>query len=45
LSVLQNVDYKNLTTQGSDFLKAFELANNRTLISEDKSKAIIFISD
>lgn len=45
LSVLNNVDYKNLTIQGSDFVKAFELANNRALISEDKSKAIIFISD
>jgi hypothetical protein len=45
LSILNNVDYKNLTTQGSDFVKAFELANNRTLISEDKSRAIIFISD
>lgn len=45
LSVLNKVDYKNLTIQGSDFYSALALANERLNISEDKSKAIIFISD
>ncbi|MDR1987838.1 MAG: hypothetical protein LBQ24_03625 [Candidatus Peribacteria bacterium] len=45
LTSLENVDYRNLTTQGSNFVEAFKLANNRAVISEDKSKAVIFISD
>ena len=45
LSTLNNVDYKNIHTQWTDFLKALSLAHNRLAISEDKSNAIIFISD
>lgn len=45
LSVLNNVDYRNIPTWWSNFFEALKLAHNRLNISEDKSKAIIFISD
>lgn len=45
LKFLESVDYKNFENQWSDFWKALELANSRTLYSEEKNKAIIFISD
>jgi len=38
------VDYRNLTVQGSDFEKAINLATDR-FIDEDRSKALVFISD
>lgn len=45
LSVLSNVDYRNLTIQWTDFIKAFQLWTDRLKYTEDKSKALIFISD
>ena len=45
LTFLQNVDYRNLTKQGSDFSKALSLWVGRFNISDDRSKAMIFISD
>lgn len=45
LTFLQNVDYRNLTVQWSDFEKAFELWVERFTSSEDRSKALVFISD
>lgn len=45
LNFLKNVDYKNLTKQGSNFFEWISLANNRFLYSENENKAIIFISD
>ncbi|MDD2871027.1 MAG: VWA domain-containing protein [Candidatus Gracilibacteria bacterium] len=45
LTFLQNVDYRNLTKQGSDFEKALSLGVDRFNYSDDRSKAMIFISD
>lgn len=45
LTFLQNVDYKNLTKQGSDFEKALDLWTKRLSYSEDRNSALIFISD
>lgn len=45
LTSLKNVDYRNLPNQGSNFSEAFNLANDRTIVSSEKSKAVIFISD
>ncbi|MDP2090348.1 MAG: VWA domain-containing protein [Candidatus Gracilibacteria bacterium] len=45
LTFLDNVDYRNLTKQGSDFEKALSLGVDRFNYSEDRSKAMIFISD
>lgn len=45
LTILSWVDYRNLTKQWSDFKKALQLWINRFNNSEDRSKALIFISD
>lgn len=45
LTFLQNVDYKNLTVQGSNIEKALSLAVDRFATSEERSKVIITISD
>lgn len=45
LSFLQTVDYRNLITQWSDFKKAFELWIDRFEEWNDRSKALVFISD
>jgi len=45
LTMLSGVDYRNLTVQGSDFKKALELAISRFTWDDDRSKALIFISD
>lgn len=45
LSVLNNVDYRNLISQWTNFTKAFELAFNRLSYSTNNSSAIILISD
>ena len=45
LTFLKNVDYRNLTKQGSDFTKAISLWIDRFSDSTDRSKALIFISD
>lgn len=45
LTFLDNVDYRNLTKQWSDFEKALSLWVDRFNYSEDRSKAMIFISD
>ena len=45
LTFLKWVDYRNLTVQGSDFNKALDLAINRFNTSDDRSKALVFISD
>lgn len=45
LTFLQNVDYRNLTKQWSDFEKALSLWVDRFNYSDDRSKAMIFISD
>jgi Ca-activated chloride channel family protein len=45
LTLLDWVDYRNLTIQWSDFQKALNLAINRFSINKDRSKALVFISD
>jgi len=45
LSILKGVDYRNLTKQWSDFNKALLLWTNSLKIWDDRSKALIFISD
>lgn len=45
LSILNNVDYRNLTNQGTNFTKAFELAFDRLNYSSEKSWAVVLISD
>jgi hypothetical protein len=45
LTFLQNVDYRNLVKQWSDFEKALALWVDRFNYSDDRSKAIIFVSD
>ena len=45
LTFLENVDYRNLTKQGSDFTKAISLWIERFSDSIDRSKVLIFISD
>lgn len=45
LTLLQNVDYRNLLKQWSDFSKALNLWVDRFNYSDDRSKALIFISD
>lgn len=45
LTMLSWVDYRNLTVQWSDFNKALNLAVDRFTFSDDRSKALIFISD
>lgn len=45
LSVLNNVDYRNLVSQWTNFNKAFELWFDRFNFTTDKSWALIFISD
>ena len=45
LTFLQNVDYRNLVKQWSDFEKALTLWVDRFNYSDDRSKVIIFVSD
>jgi len=45
ISVLNNVDYRNLTSQWTNFTKALELAFDRLSYSNEKSWAIVLISD
>lgn len=46
LTFLENVDYRNLSLQGSDFKKALNLWVERFNFSdENRSKALVFISD
>lgn len=45
LGVLKNVDYRNLTSQWTNFSKALKLAFNRLDYSENDSWAVILISD
>jgi len=45
LTFLKWVDYRNLIKQGSDFKKALSLWINRFNNNDDRSKALIFISD
>lgn len=46
LTFLENVDYRNLTVQWSDFKKAVKLWINRFNFSEeDRSKVLVFVSD
>lgn len=45
LTFLQNVDYRNLTKQGSDFEKALQLWISRFNISDKRSKVLVFVSD
>ncbi len=45
LSVLNNVDYRNLTNQWTNFTKAFELAFDRLNYNNNKSSAIVLLSD
>ncbi|MDD3794048.1 MAG: VWA domain-containing protein [Candidatus Gracilibacteria bacterium] len=45
LGVLKNVDYRNLTSQGTNFTKALELAFNRLDYTDNNSGAVILISD
>jgi len=45
LTFLQSVDYRNLVKQWSDFEKALSLWVERFNYSDNRSKAIIFISD
>lgn len=45
LTILSGVDYRNLTKQWSDFKKALSLWIDRFNNSDDRSKALIFISD
>lgn len=45
LSILNNVDYRNLVSQWTNFNKAFELWFDRFNFTTDKSWALILISD
>jgi len=45
LTMLSWVDYRNLTVQGSDFNKALSLGIDRFSWDNDRSKALVFISD
>lgn len=45
LTLLQNVDYRNLTKQWSDFFEALNFANNRFENSQWRWKWVVFISD
>ncbi|MDD3144988.1 MAG: VWA domain-containing protein [Candidatus Gracilibacteria bacterium] len=45
LSILNNVDYRNLVSQGTNFNKAFELGFDRFNFTTDKAGALILISD
>jgi Ca-activated chloride channel family protein len=45
LTFLKWVDYRNLIVQGSDFSKAINLWIQRFTWNEERSKALIFISD
>ncbi len=45
LTFLKWVDYRNLIKQGSDFEKALSLGINRFNNDDNRSKALIFISD
>jgi len=45
LTLLKGVDYRNLTKQWSDFTKALSLWIERFNNSDDRSKALVFISD
>lgn len=45
LTFLDNVDYRNLVVQWSDFEKALDLWVARFYTDEDRSKALVFISD
>lgn len=45
LTLLESVDYRNLLKQWSDFEKALSLWVDRFNYSDDRSKAIIFVSD
>lgn len=45
LTFLKWVDYRNLTKQGSNFYKALDLWIKRFNDTDDRSKALIFISD
>lgn len=45
LGVLKNVDYRNLTSQWTNFTKALELAFNRLDYTDNNSWAVILISD
>ncbi len=45
LTLLKWVDYRNLTKQWSDFIKALSLWVERFNNSDDRSKALIFMSD
>lgn len=45
LTFLDNVDYRNLTVQGSDFNKALSLWVDRFNTWTDRSKALVYISD
>lgn len=45
LTFLQNVDYRNLTEQGTSLEKAISLWIERLSLSQDRSKVMILISD
>ncbi len=45
LTMLENVDYKNLNNQWTDFSSAIYEANNRLEITENNSWAVILLSD
>ena len=45
LTFLENVDYRNLTVQWSDFEKAVSLWVDRFSTTDDRSKVLTFISD
>jgi hypothetical protein len=45
LTFLENVDYRNLTVQWSDFEKAISLWVDRFNTSDDRSKILAFVSD
>lgn len=45
LTILDNVDYRSLTVQWTNFSEAFELWFERLIYSDDNSKALIFVSD
>ena len=45
LTFLQKADYRDFENQWTSFEKAIELAETRLLYAENKSKAIVFVSD
>ncbi|RAL55692.1 hypothetical protein BLD25_04110 [Candidatus Gracilibacteria bacterium GN02-872] len=45
LTFLQKADYRDFENQGTSFEKAVKLAETRLLYAENKSKAIVFVSD